>query len=170
MKIIEAMKRVKMNKQKISDLQTNIDKYCANLSYETPTYGTETANKINEWLQSCTDLSQENVKLLTAIQRTNSVTDVSIILGDKSVTKTIAEWVWRRREYAAIDWKTWSRLTDRGLREGFNTDSAGNKVEHKIVRFYDPVRRDKMVSMYRTEPTEIDSALEVVNAITDLIE
>lgn len=127
MKIIEAMKRVKANKEKIQDLQAKLAQFCANLDYETLTYGSaaDTSAKITDWLNSCTDLTQENIRLLVAVQRTNNATDVTITLGEKSVTKTIAEWVWRRREYAALDLKT---------------------------------------------PHEIDAALEVVNAVTDLVE
>ena len=161
MKIIEAMKRVKSNKEKIADLQGKIGQFCANMSFETP---------IREWLQSCTDLTQENIRLLCAIQKTNIATAVSITLGEKVVTKSIAEWVWRRREYAALDLKTWSVLTDRNLKEGTGVNSSGTPVDIKIVRHYDPVKRDRMVAMYKSEAREIDSALEVINAVTDLIE
>lgn len=169
MKIIEAMKKVKANKEKIADLQARIGNVCANLSHETPVYGTETAIKVREWLQSCDDITQDNVKLLCAIQRTNLATSVSIDIGGKSVAKTISEWVWRRREYAALDLVTWSKLTDRGLKEGSGNTSTGVPFEVKIVRHYDPVKRDDMMGMYRAEPHAIDSALEVVNATTDLI-
>ena len=170
MKIIEAMKRVKANKEKIADLQQKIAQYCANLSFETLVYGADTTNKVREWLQSCTDVSQENIRLLTAIQRTNSATQVPITLGDKTVVKSIAEWVWRRREYAALDLKTWQMLTDRNLKEGVGQNSTGTPVEIKINRHYDPVHRDKMVAMFKTEPHEIDAALEVINAVTDLVD
>lgn len=170
MKIIEAMKRVKANKEKIVDLQKQIAQFCANLNFESPTYGTETANKVAEWLQGCDDISKQNAKLLVAIQRTNLHTSVPIMLGEHTVTKSIAEWVWRRREYAALDLKTWSMLTDRNLKEGTGQNSSGTPVEIRLVRHYDPVKRDKMVAMYKSEPHEIDSALEVVNAVTDLIE
>ena len=170
MKIIEAMKRVKANKEKIADLQAKIGQFCANLDFETPTYGTETQSKISEWLQSCSDVTQENVRLLCAIQRTNIATPVSITLGEKVVTKTIAEWVWRRREYAALDLKTWRQLTDRNLKEGMGQNSSGTPVQVKLVRHFDPVRRDKMTAMFNAEPHEIDAALEVVNAVTDLVE
>lgn len=170
MKIIEAMKRVKQNKEKIVDLQKQIGLFCANLNFETMTYGAETPNKIREWLQACDDTTQENIRLLVAIQRTNNVTPVTISLAEKSVTKTIAEWVWRRREYAKVDLQTWSMLTDRNLKEGMGNNSSGTPVEVKIVRHFDPVRRDKMVAMYKSEPHEIDAALEVVNAVTDLVE
>lgn len=170
MKIIEAMKRVKANKEKIADLQGKIGQFCANLNFETPTYGAETANKIREWLQSCNDLTQENIRLLCAIQKTNIATAVTISLGENSITKSIAEWVWRRREYAAVDLKTWQQLTDRNLKEGQGMNSSGTPVEVKLIRHFDPVMRDKKVAEFKSEPHEIDAALEVINAVTDLVE
>lgn len=170
MKIIEAMKRVKANKEKITDLQAGIAKYCAALNFETPTYGDKTAGKITEWLQGCNDLTQDNAKLLVSIARTNLATMVTITLGDKPVTKSIAEWVWRRREYAEADLRTWMMLTDRNLKEGTTKNSQGETLEVKIIRFFDPVQRDTMVAMFKSEPHEIDAALEVINAVTDLID
>ena len=168
MKLIEAMKKVKQNKEKIADLQNKVSQYCANLSFETPLYGSETKTKINEWLQSCADLTQDNINLLCSIAKTNLATSVTVEIGGKQVTKTIAEWVWRRREYAAIDLATYSKLTDRGLKEGSAQTSPGVMTEIKLVRHYDPVARDEKVSMYRSEPHLIDAALEVVNAVTEL--
>ena len=170
MKIIEAMKRVKMNKAKVADLQAKLAQVCANLSHETPLYGTETGNKVKEWLQSCMDISQEDIRLLTAIQCTNLATSVSIEIGGKSVTKNIAEWVWRKRAYAAVDFATHGKLTDRGLKDGMVQTSTGQPMELKIVRHYDPVARDSAMAMYRDEPHQIDAALEIVNATTDLLE
>lgn len=169
MKIIEAMKRVKMNKEKIADLRKRIANSSANLSYETPVYE-DTAAKIKEWLQSCSDTSQDNVNLLVGIQRTNLATQVPIQMGDKTVTKSIAEWVWRRREYAKMDFDTWSQLTDRGLKEQKVAQSTGAEpMDVKIVRHYDPAQRDDMLAIYRAEPHVIDSVLEIVNATTDLV-
>ncbi|MFA6244192.1 MAG: hypothetical protein WC655_24835 [Candidatus Hydrogenedentales bacterium] len=162
------MKRVKQNKEKVADLQGKIASVCANLSHETPLYGTDTAKKIAEWAQSCDDLSQENIKLLVAIQRTNLSTPVAIEISGKSITKNIAEWVWRRREYANVDFQTWSKFTDRGLKEGHMQTSTGTPMPVTIIRHYDPVKRDEMIAMYRAEPHQIDAALEVVNATTEL--
>jgi hypothetical protein len=168
MKIIEAMKQVKSNKEKIADLQLKIANTCANHTHETPLYP-DTKAKVSEWLQSCEDTARDNVGLLLAIQKTNLATNVTIELGGKSVTKCIAEWVWRRREYAAMDSMTWSKLTDRNLKEGFMPTSTGQQMEIKIVRHYDPVLRDSKLAMYRDEPHRIDAALEVVNATTELV-
>jgi len=170
MKIIEAMKTVKMNNQKITDLKQKIALSCAHLSHEKPLYGDDTKKKVTGWIQSCMDLGQENIKLLCAIQRTNLATRVTIEIGGKTVTKTIAEWVWRRRTYAKSDKDVWSQLTDRGLNAGVMQSSTGENIEINLVRNYDPSKRDEMISMYSEEPFRIDSKLEVVNATTDIVE
>ena len=170
MKIIEGMKRIKANKAKIQDLQEKISKISANLSYETPLYGVDTAQKLSEWAQSCNDCAQENVRLLVAIARTNLVTKATVKIAEQSITKTLAEWIWRRREYAKVDLETWSKMTDRGLREGSANSSTGVPIVATIVRHYDVEKRDKKMAEYQSEPHEIDAALEVVNAVTDLIE
>lgn len=169
MKIIEAMKKVKENKQKMTDLRSKVQAFCANLNYEQSPYP-DPKGTVTSWLQSCEDLSKENVRLLTAIARTNLQTTVSIDLHGHQVTKSIAEWVWRRREYAKLDQMAWECLTDRNLREGANTTSTGVPLEIKIVRHFEPVLRDTKVNLYKFEPHLIDSKLEVINAITDLIE
>lgn len=170
MKVIEAMKIVKYNKEKIEDLHEKISKNCANSSLETPVYGEETGSKIKEWLQSCTDLSQENVRLLCSIQKTNLQTMVTIELGNKNVTKSVSEWVWRRREYAKLDAMSWSKLTDRNLQEVKYKDSLGVDREVKIVRHFNPIERDEKMELYKSEPHKIDSALEISNALTDLVD
>lgn len=170
MKIIEAMKRVKLNDEKIVDLHQKIALVSANLTIETPVYGDQTAKHIGEWLQACEDIGRENIRLLVSIQRTNLVTNVTIEVGGKSVTKSIAEWVWRRRKYAENDRLAWSKLTDRNLKEGVGQSSTGVPLEIKIQRHYDPIKRDEKLSEYRSEPHQIDAALEIVNATTDLVE
>ena len=170
MKLIEAMKRVKLNKEKVADLHAKIGQNCAHLSHETPLYAQNPAGTIEGWARQCDDVVQENIRLLVAIARTNMATDVTIELGERQVTKKIAEWVWRRREYAAMDQRTWAMMTDRNLREGTAQSSTGVPVEVKLVRYYDPALRDKMLRIYMEEPKRIDAAMEVVNAVTDLIE
>lgn len=173
MKIIEAMKKVKANKEAIRDLQNKIAMNSACLSVETNQYGDQVAvtQRIREWAQGCHDRTLENVRLLTAIAKTNMETMVSITIGGHTVTQSIARWIWRRREYAALDLLTWKSMNDRNLKEGMVTMSPGSpptKVE--IVRHYDPNIRDAKIAQFTNEAHEIDGALEVVNAVTDLIE
>jgi hypothetical protein len=42
-------------------------------------------------------------------------------------------------------------------------------MDIKIIRKYDPEIRDAKIAMYKSEPNLIDSKLEVINAITDLL-
>jgi len=169
MKIIEAMKKVKANRQKITDLQSKISENSAHLSYETPMYA-DITNRLREWAQSCEDLGQDNISLLTRISKTNLQTSVPITMGGRVITKTIAEWIWRRREYAALSRLTFASMTDRNLREGVTKSSTGVDMTIKLIRNYDPERRDACMATYQEEPSAIDAALEVINAITDLKE
>lgn len=172
-KIIEAMKKVKANEEAIRDLQAKIALNSARLNIETSPYGDKDAAtaQVQEWAQGCHSRSLENVRLLTAIGRTNLQTMVTITLGGRSVTKSVAEWIWRRRKYAAVDLITWKSMGDRNLKEGKVSMATGSPpTDVTIVRHYNPVERDAKVSEYQTEAHEIDAALEVINAVTDLVE
>lgn len=169
MKIIEAMKKVKANKEKLAELRGRIQRNAAHLSIESPQYENQKA-QITEWLQSCLDVSRDNVELLVRIAKTNIATKVTIQMGDKAVTKSIAEWVWRRREYSNEDQATWGSLTDRGLKEGQVQTSPGVLSDIKLVRYYDPAERDKNLDILRNEKHTIDATLEVTNAVTELLD
>lgn len=169
MKIIEAMKKIKTLQEKADDIRKKIGLHSADLDYETPLYGDQ-RKQVTEWLQSHFDIMKEILRLRIAIQRTNLDTNVTMTLGEKNVTKTIAEWIHRRRDLAQMDLQAWKQLTDRGLKEGSFPQSTGHLKEVKIRRYFDPVERDRMVELFRTEPHVIDATLEVVNATTDIIE
>jgi hypothetical protein len=170
MKIIEAMKKVKHLQEKCADLQAKVALYHADLSHETPVYPDQRA-QISEWIQSHFDSVQEIGRLRTAIQRTNIATQVTIEFTAKvSATKSIAEWVHRRRDLAKLDLAIWSKLNDKSLREGAMQGTGGNITPVTIRRYYDPRQRDDFMALYQMEPGLIDSRLEVVNATTDLVD
>lgn len=170
MKLIEAMKKIKDLQIKAEDLKKKCSQFCAIQSVETPLYGKDQSEKIKEWLQGFHDITKEILKLRISVQRTNLATSVTIELGGKQVTKSIAEWIHRRKDLAGLEQSVWSSLGDRGLKEGILQNSQGEKVEVKIVRFYDPSERDRNIELYRSEPSIIDSTLEITNAVTDVIE
>lgn len=170
MKLIEAMKKCKDLARKAEDLRGKVSVHCAHMSFETPTYGDKQRDQVREWLQSHSDICKEILRLRVAIQRTNLQTPVKIDLGGVSVEKSIAEWIHRRRDLANMDKEAWAKLTDRGLKEGVGKNTLGESFEARIVRNFDPSERDKKLELYRSEPSTIDATLEVVNAVTDLIE
>ena len=169
MKLIEALKQIQDLQRKADDLRGKIALHSAHMDYETPVYSDQ-RKQVKEWLQAHSDILKEILRLRIAIQRTNLQTDVTIELGGKGVTKTIAEWIHRRRELAEYECVAWKQLTDRGLKEGRIQESTGQTKEVKIIRCYDPEERDKKVDLYSSEPTTIDAKLEITNAVTDLIE
>ena len=172
MKIIEGMKKIKDLQRKADDLQRKVKENCALLSFETPPYGKDQQLQVAKWSQAHGDILQEILDIRLRIQSTNLCTPVTINIGEQHVTKSIAAWIHRRRDLANKQCEMYMSLTDRGLKEGALPSSTkdGESKEVKIVRFFDPASRDKMIDIYRSEPSLIDATLEVVNATTDLIE
>lgn len=173
MKIIEGLKKQKDLAKKAEDIKAKIALNCVDMEHENPVYGTtdQQREQINEWLQSYSDILKEILSLRFRIQKTNVTCPVTIELGGKQVTKTIAEWIHRRRDLATTEALAWKCLTDKNLPAvGKIQQTNGTVTEVKIRRYYDPKVRDTKVELFRSEPSIIDSTLEVVNATTDLIE
>lgn len=171
MKIIEALKKIKDLKRKADDLKDKVQTYCVDLDCDTPTYPDQ-KRQISEWLQAHSDIMKEILHLRLAVQRTNLQTNVTIELGSKYVTKTIAEWVHRRRDLAKEEFEMWSRLTEKNYQEKYKqklTDKAPEIIINRRL-YFDPKERDEKKELYRSEPGIIDGTLEVINAVTELIE
>ena len=169
MKLIEALKKIKELQEKAGDLRNLVKGHCARSSLETDKYEGQ-AKKVSGWIQSHSDILKEILRLRVAIQKTNIETPVTIEFNGKTVTKSIAEWIHRRRDLANEELQMWQCLSDRGIQEGYGKGPTGDPIEIKIIRFYDPSERDHKRALYQSEPRIIDSTLEVTNAITDLIE
>jgi hypothetical protein len=175
MKIIEAMKQIKDLLRKAADLREKIQNYAADMSINTPTYENQRA-KVDGWLQAHDDVLKEIEHLRVSITRTNVLTLVAIDIGGKKVTKPIAGWIQRRKDLAGLAKTAWSGLNQLEktgkVREATINNPATDEpnTEIKIRRYYDPELRDKRVEMYSAEPAAIDGRLEVVNAVTDLVE
>jgi len=170
MKIIEGMKKIKDLTKKAEDIRAKIGLFCADLDYETPMYPDQ-RKEVDGWLQSHSDMLKEILSLRLSIAKTNLATNVDIEIGGKTVTKSIAEWIHRRRDLSQLELTAWKKLSDRGLQEGGLASTSNPQVagrEIKIRRYYDPKQRDEKVELYTSEPMVIDARLEVVNAITDL--
>jgi hypothetical protein len=169
LKLIEALKKNKELQIKAEDLRGKVAKYCADQSHETAVYGDRQKEQIKEWIQAHHDVLQEIAKLRVAVQRTNIATQVTIELGGLQVTKSIAEWIHRRKDLASSELAMWMGISDRGLKEGTIKTSTGELQEIKIRRYYDPKERDNNVELYRTEAGIIDRVLETINAVTDVV-
>jgi len=168
MKIIEGLKKIKDLSRKADDLVAKIRQHCAIASTSTPEYPDQ-KKKVSEWIQAHSDVLKEILRLRISIQATNLKTMVPIGLGGVSVTKSIAEWIHRRRDLAHDEFMAWNVLTDRNITEGPTKGPGGDIIEVKIMRFYDPEERDRKREVFESEPNVIDAKLEIINAVTDLI-
>lgn len=169
MKIIEAMKKIKDLQRKVDDLKNAIRQHCADMDFENPVYQDQ-EGQVSNWVQSVSDILKEILRLRVAIQRTNLTTMVQIELNGVTVEKTIAEWIHRRRDLAKSEEELWRCLDDRGLKDGQMRMSSGDIKDVHVRRYYDPGKRDDKIDEFRSEPLKIDATLEVVNAVTDLVE
>ena len=168
-KIIEALKEIKSLSKKADDLRQKVNKYHADYEHETAVYPDQ-KDKVSEWIQSHQDTVKRILKLKHAVKKTNLQTEVSIDIAGVTVIHSISEWIDRRRELAGQEEALWKGINDRGLQEGTTQLSNGEKIVKKIRRYYDPSARDKKLDEYRDEPQLIDAALEVKNAVVDIIE
>lgn len=48
-------------------------------------------------------------------------------------------------------------------------DKTGPDLVVKRRLYFDPSERDHKLEVYRSEPAKIDSTLEIINAVTDII-
>lgn len=168
MKIIEALKKIKDLQRKASDLRNKVQDCSAKMSFESDKYENQ-KEKVAGWLQSHHDILREIESLREKIAETNLRVMVPIEIGGKEVKKSIHSWISRRRDLAQLDMMAWRMLTDRGLRDqAVRGETTKEVVEFKVVQFFDPEERDRMIDMYKSEVVLIDSKLEVVNAVTDL--
>ena len=178
MKLIEGLKSQKTIVKKIEDLQSKISKHSAYSSLERPVYRDDKdpdnpktqTEQIKSWKQAILDLTKLLANTRLCIQYTNMITLVTIDAEGVNITKPIAEWIHWRRDLSEIMYRTVSVMTDKNLKEGFVTNSQGEKSEVKIVRCYNPAERDSEMDSYRNLKFIIDSTLEVVNATTDMVE
>lgn len=168
MKIIEAMKEIKALKRKHEDLMKKVHTHCANLDYETAVYADQ-QKQVSEWIQACQDVCSEIERLDERIKQTNLVTEVTIEIDGKTISKSITRWLNRKNVLISMEKSLYQGLGDKGLREGQLQTSAGQINNVKIRRYYDPEKRDKKIQSLLSEPYLIDSKLEVINAITDLV-
>lgn len=166
--IIEGLKRLKLLDKRISKLTSDIGVHAVKLSNETSGYDDPT-RQVADWVQSACALIDEKEQLIHRIHRTNCATAVPIAIGGTTHTRSIDEWIQRRNNnYLPV----YQQLNDRRLRgrETVAQQTDGSTVTLTIQRHYDTAAVDAQLAVLLEEPSLIDSALEIVNATTELVE
>ena len=171
MKIIEALKAVKANREKITELQMLIPRNAAHMeSQNGATPYNDPKKKIKAWVQSIHDTLLENSRLLTRIQKTNLDTLVSIEMpSGVTVEKTVSEWIVRRREGVDAEILTYQSMRHSLNQKAVQAQDGTIKVDQVVVNYSTEDRDTKLMELSR-EKSLIDGKLEIINATTDLLE
>lgn len=169
MKIIEALKQIKFLTVKVGDIQTKIMTHSADMEFDTPPFP-DMRGKISEWLQASGDLVKEIARLKFRVQKTNVLTPLTIELHGTQVTKSIYEWIQRRKDLAKLELTGWERLTDKNLVDRQFQQTTGTLSMIKMRRYYDPQEKEKKIAQLKIEPVLVDAALEITNCTVDLLD
>jgi hypothetical protein len=169
MKIVEAMKELKLIEKKIQRNTDSIQKYSSQLSNERPYFNTPEAQakEVKGLVQASKDLIDNYLELKSKIEKTNLAVTVEMD-GRKY---SLSELLILKRKLAQLMVASYEAMNDRSARESqvrVVRANADNTV--KVERYYDEREKNEGLRKWQDFYDNIDSRLEVVNATTDLIE
>lgn len=166
MKLIEAMKELKLIIKKMESNNEQVVKLSSILSNEKPLVGSsieDQKKEVNALIQSNEDLFDNYLKLKLAIEKTNTTTSVTI--NDK--TLTITEWLTFRRN--ASEASRIYLLVNTSAAQGRLSRINNSDKTIEVLPCFD----EKIINTKKMEMIDIlgkiDWTLEVVNATTDLV-
>lgn len=167
MKLIEAMKRLRVIEKRMDGNAADIERYSSMVSTEIPIFESqeEQKRKVKGLVQANGDLLQEYLNLKSRIERTNLETRVRISEREH----TIAELLVIKRKLAQSMIRTFEALNEKsGAQRLRNAPQIEGRTPH-VVRFYTENDRNEGLRSWQDFYHEIDSRLEVVNATTELL-
>lgn len=168
MKIIEAMKRLRVIEKRIQANSQRVSQYCTIVTTERPYYDTEEkqSEKVKSLIQANLDLISEYLNLKTAIDVTNLRTEVRVEGKDHS----IAELLVMRRKLADLAILSYAALDDRqAIHRAQTTPIAPGEPQRQIKRLYKEEFKYEGINEWQGFLDAIDARLEVVNATTELV-
>ena len=166
MKLIEAMKELKLIVAKISRNREETIKYSSGLSNEKPVFETEKAQSeyVARLIQSTEDLVKRYLDLKSAIEYTNLKTKVTI----HGETRSISEWLVYKRNLAGIRHHAYQAAND-SVALGRKSKDAAALKDVQIVRYYDEAVMNAKLRNLIEILGSLDGTLEVINATTELM-
>lgn len=167
MKLIEAMKQLKVIEKRMAKNVQQITKYASIPSNEKSPFGTEDQQKkeVRSLLQSNNDLTKEYLRLKNCIDRTNLNTTIQI----DGISYTLVDLLTLKRKLANGMINTYEALNDSysisKIRGIYNQDKSVT-----TVYLYDEEDKNNNIRKWQDLADNIESRLEVINATTDLVE
>ncbi|HUW09080.1 MAG TPA: hypothetical protein VM537_05085 [Anaerolineae bacterium] len=170
MKIVEALKRLRIIEKKIAANNTETTAYASGLSTRKPLF--ESENRQETEVKSITQSSVDLIKEYLRLKRLLDVTNLAVTVEINGETRPIAEWLIVKRKVADMAISIYNALNDSAAsgarREDRMYESSGKSPQ--IVRYYKEEERLKHLRHWQDLREAIDGRLEVVNATTDLAE
>ena len=168
MKIVEAMKELRTIEKRMQSNISYLDQYSSILNTERPEFGTEEDQKkeVAALLQSNKDLMAQYLKIKSSIEKTNLETLVEI----KGETKSIGEWLIIRRKLAKVMEMTYSALSSNNASNRMRMNMGSSDRTPQIIKMFDEKIKLEGLDKWQTMSDNIDARLQVINALTDIIE
>lgn len=168
MKLIEAMKELKLVEKRMEKNREQITQYSSGLSNEKEIFGSEQKqiDEVKSLLQANVDLFNRYLYLKRSIERTNLETKVEFSVGTYSISELLA--IKRRLQHSVIN--TFKALNTQSAEARMRTIKIPDNVEVKVVRYYREEEKNILLKSWMEFFENIDGRLEVVNATTDLID
>ena len=168
MKMIEALRELRLLEKKMSRNQEYIERYSSMVSTQVPSFNSieEQREKVRSLLQENIDYAMNRIHLKEQINYTNLMTKV--VLGGKS---------WRlqnlldfHRGIAGDIRDTYDSLTDRSGQNQLRSAPTVEGRSPQVIRLYDENMKLTELDRWDTFKEEIGTRLEVINAVTELLE
>lgn len=167
MKIVEALKELKLIEKRMAKNTQYINKYACILSTERPHFETEDAqrNEIHSLIQANNDLMARYLELKKMIEKTNL--EVKVKIGDDVFA--LSDLLVIKRKMAKLMIGTYNALNDReAITKMQYARNTGEKAH--IIRMFSESAKNNKLRYWDDLYNDIDSRLEIINATTDLVE
>lgn len=167
MKIVEAMKELKLIEKKMLKNNDAIKKYSSQPSNERPYFQDETTQRkeVKNLVQANNDLLNNYLSLKKRIEKTNLGVEVEV----DGRAYTISELLVLKRRLSKIMIDSFDSMNDQNAKHNImSMRGVDNSV--RVERFYDERDKNEGLRKWQDFYDNIDSRLEVINATTDLVE
>lgn len=166
-KLIEAMKELRLIEKKMERNRGYIERYSSVLNTEKPYFGTEAEQRkeVKSYIQANSDLFKRYLELKRAIEITNLKTVIKVEGYEGSISEILVI----KRKLAKLMEATFASLNDRRAERMKAQTPMIDGAQPHIVRLYDEKEKNENIRYWQDLYSAIDARLEVVNATTDLI-
>lgn len=165
--IVQGLKKIKTLKKKLDATHSEINMNAYWLESQDSNFSADTLTSL---MQSANSIALEIESLMQSIHFTNSTTNMTLTLGKNNVTKTLSEWLTRRQNIKNCiepSWQGLQRVIQRARNE-VSKDAEGNNIIDPIVYGVSKEEVSRTVERLQMEIEEIDSNLEIFNAVHEL--